>query len=168
MDDILCSTPYVKTFLFFPQLTNHTDENTQKKRQHNKRDVTRETDMLHAHWVTEPCEQNIIIISFFFFHKDGNMSWNKRRSSHELNEIQMPIHSRQKAHFNRVEVQERDWQRSTLQKGIKWSTGFTSDTVLKCRKCIKPSLNSHLPAFQQHGPIWNFNENISFFLFGSL
>lgn len=104
MVDILCSTPYVKPPpTYESRLWKHAEE----KRQHKKRDVTRETDILHAHWVTEGCEQNIIIF-FSFFHKAGNMSW-KRRSSHGLNEIQMPINSRQKAHFNRDEVQERDW-----------------------------------------------------------
>lgn len=63
-------------FFFSTTYESRLWKHAEERRQHNKRDVTRETDMLHAHWVAEPWEQNINII-FFFFHKDGNMSWKK-------------------------------------------------------------------------------------------
>lgn len=65
-----------ENLFFFPTYESRLWKHAEERRQHNKRDVTRETDMLHAHWVTEPCEQKHNIF-FSFFHKDGNMSWKK-------------------------------------------------------------------------------------------
>lgn len=55
-----------------------------------------------------------------------------------------------------LQVWDRDRQSSTLRKGIKWSRGFTWDTLLKYGKCMKSRVNGHLETSQQQRQICYF------------